>query len=559
MRTRLVVVALVLVPTVLATAVILAWTGWSGARDHRELGRLAAQVGQERAITEAVSRLSQEIGFAVVVGRVPDRRLPEVLGPYARSGRSLAGSSDAMRAIMGQADRLGAAALTRLEASGFPVTPAIRRALAPMTAGERRAVAAGRAAGVLPWGVYGDALTTLQAGVADAQSQGRAAIDELVRRSQEPPLWRQPHFVALAFGLLALAALAASAAGWLVSRRVHRAEGERDRERGRAEALERRNERLRHAVGASRRLAAGADLASVTRAVADETRDLLGAHTAAVFLLDDDGDAAAPVACSGALEAGTVPAHAGVLGRAMDSALPSRAVTVDDPAFPAAGGPVAVLAAPLVAGRRVTGAIVVATPAGDLADDEDQALLQLVALPAATAIEAARAHDSAARLAHTDALTGVANRRRLDGDLEELAGAGDEPVAFLMIDVDHFKRYNDTHGHPAGDVLLRTVADLVRGSVREGDVVYRFGGEEFAVLLPGAGDDAARAVAGRIRDAVAAHDFPGGVTQPGGRVTVSVGGTRSARGGDPAALVGAADGALYEAKRAGRDRVVFAA
>jgi diguanylate cyclase (GGDEF)-like protein len=152
----------------------------------------------------------------------------------------------------------------------------------------------------------------------------------------------------------------------------------------------------------------------------------------------------------------------------------------------------------------------------------------------------------------------VGNRRRLDSDLAALAPAEyADGVAFLMIDVDHFKAYNDAHGHPAGDAVLRQVAQILCASVRETDVVYRFGGEEFAVLLRGASDEEARAVAARIRSAVAGHAFPGAETQPAGRVTVSVGVSRRCDG-DAAALVAEADGALYRAKRDGRDRVVAA-
>jgi diguanylate cyclase (GGDEF)-like protein len=109
----------------------------------------------------------------------------------------------------------------------------------------------------------------------------------------------------------------------------------------------------------------------------------------------------------------------------------------------------------------------------------------------------------------------------------------------------------------AGDDVLRAIAGITASCVREGDVVYRFGGEELCILLPGAADDEALAVAERVRTTVAARAFPGGETQPGGRVTVSAG---VARAGDPeaAALVVAAEAALYRARREGRDRVVAA-
>lgn len=167
------------------------------------------------------------------------------------------------------------------------------------------------------------------------------------------------------------------------------------------------------------------------------------------------------------------------------------------------------------------------------------------------------------QLATRDPLTGLHNRRSLDARLSE-AHALDRRYArqsgrvhgLLLIDVDHFKRINDVFGHPAGDGVLRLLAQLLLGAVRASDVVARFGGEEFAVLLPElAGPlDAVRA-ADKIRRAVEAADFP-----EAGKVTVSIGvSLASPDDTDVRPLIDRADAALYEAKHGGRNAVVLKA
>jgi diguanylate cyclase (GGDEF)-like protein len=157
-----------------------------------------------------------------------------------------------------------------------------------------------------------------------------------------------------------------------------------------------------------------------------------------------------------------------------------------------------------------------------------------------------------AQLALCDSLTGVGNRRRLDRDLAIEAGNGDMPVAVIMVDVDHFKRINDEHGHDAGDQALRGVADVLRREVRSGDVVYRYGGEEFCVVLADTTSVEAGQVAERIRFAVSrmalAFDQP---------LTVSIG-VALGKGVHVDQTMRRADEALFKSKDAGRDRVTLA-
>ena len=160
-------------------------------------------------------------------------------------------------------------------------------------------------------------------------------------------------------------------------------------------------------------------------------------------------------------------------------------------------------------------------------------------------------------LATTDELTGLKNRRRFFEDLDSqfaLAVRGRSPLSLVLLDVDHFKAYNDAFGHPAGDDVLRGVAGAFRGVTRGHETVARHGGEEFAVLLPGSGPSVARGMAERLREAVERRSLaaPPGDGQLRGR--------HDDPGTGPAQeLVDQADIALYSSKRRGRNRVTHLA
>jgi len=162
------------------------------------------------------------------------------------------------------------------------------------------------------------------------------------------------------------------------------------------------------------------------------------------------------------------------------------------------------------------------------------------------------------RLAHVDPLTAVANRRSFDVALDQFVAApADRPWAMLMVDVDHFKRVNDTFGHPVGDVVLREVARLLRDELRGSDRIARYGGEEFAILLASTQPEAAHDVARRLGQVIADHDFShtAGVTI--GRITVSIGiANHPVDAVGREAIIAHTDQALYAAKTAGRNRVV---
>lgn len=186
-------------------------------------------------------------------------------------------------------------------------------------------------------------------------------------------------------------------------------------------------------------------------------------------------------------------------------------------------------------------------------------LLKSVANQAAVAIVNARLYQATVELSITDALTGAFNRRHLMNRLEmEVLRATrfGHTMGVVMIDVDHFKLFNDANGHPAGDEVLRRASALFKAQLRKLDVLARYGGEEFFVILPQSSKAEALEVAEKLRKAVERTAFPHGETQPGGKVTISVGvasfpeDARSLEG-----LVDAVDSALYASKRGGRNKV----
>jgi diguanylate cyclase (GGDEF)-like protein len=213
---------------------------------------------------------------------------------------------------------------------------------------------------------------------------------------------------------------------------------------------------------------------------------------------------------------------------------------------------------PLAAGRETFGTLVLSGPG--FSSDQRESAGWLVG-HAVIALANARRHRAVEQQALVDGLTGLANRRVCTAALEkEVARARrfGEPLALVLADIDDFKRINDRWGHPTGDSVLKAFAQTLRGSVREIDLAGRWGGEEFAVLLPGTDLEGGLNLAERVRRNLADHEL----VAPDGeafRVTASFGVAAFPDAESQDELVAASDGALYEAKRSGKNRVGAAA
>jgi len=169
--------------------------------------------------------------------------------------------------------------------------------------------------------------------------------------------------------------------------------------------------------------------------------------------------------------------------------------------------------------------------------------------------ERVRMEDEIRRLAHTDWLTGLANRLSIGDTLEaevERSRRYGRPLALIMFDIDHFKAFNDDYGHETGDEVLKQLARTVRGVLREADAPGRWGGEEFVVVVPETSGEGARAMAEKLREAVAGMEIP-----CPGSVTASFGVTEMQTGDTPKTLARRVDEAMYQAKEAGRNGVVL--
>jgi diguanylate cyclase (GGDEF)-like protein len=218
------------------------------------------------------------------------------------------------------------------------------------------------------------------------------------------------------------------------------------------------------------------------------------------------------------------------------------------------------LAVPLRARNRTLGALVLMAPRGSF-DASSRRVLEILANQAAATVSLIKDREQQRQLAVRDGLTGLYNRRAFN---ELLVSAianedrrADGQLALVILDLDHFKKLNDTFGHPAGDAALRSAARLLAQHLRKGDQAARYGGEEFVVIFPGANKDRGVHAAERLRLAVARHRlvFEGARIPIAASFGVAIWPTD---GKEPDDLLAAADRALYAAKQAGRNRVMAA-
>lgn len=215
---------------------------------------------------------------------------------------------------------------------------------------------------------------------------------------------------------------------------------------------------------------------------------------------------------------------------------------------------------PIVGRQHVLGVMAVGRFEEDIYDDVDMAMVSQYARLTGLAIDNLRTYEQVSELALRDGLTGTYNHRHfqdvLESELHRLDRYG-EKLSLMLMDVDDFKSFNDRFGHPEGDQVLKQTARLVRTSLRQSDMVFRYGGEEFAVLLPGTDTAAAACVARKLVETMRRNNLYQRKAETPIPITVSIG---VAGTGDTVesreALIKRADIALYQAKREGKDRVV---
>lgn len=329
------------------------------------------------------------------------------------------------------------------------------------------------------------------------------------------------------------------------------------------ERIEAQAGQLRTILAMSREISGSLNLAYVLEAVATAATRVSGFPRAIIWLTDDESGRTLSGVYDSSAEHGIPEENlkaevgVGVVGQAVRFGRTATATESEESAVEVhperrSGG----LAVPLIVGARVTGAIELASPRPLLVTVPGLDVLETLASHAAAAIQAASLHTYTAELAHTDGLTGLANRRLLDNDLAlecERAARYGRPFALIMFDVDHFKRLNDSYGHVRGDEVLQQLAEVVAAEVRSTDTVYRYGGEEFAVLSRESDSVEAHRLAERLRGRIEEHFTARGAF---GHITASFGiGLVPPVQPVAAEVVAAADAALYRSKSGGRNRV----
>jgi len=212
---------------------------------------------------------------------------------------------------------------------------------------------------------------------------------------------------------------------------------------------------------------------------------------------------------------------------------------------------------PLIVGKKLVGVLELIGREGDISYLEHDELFETIAEHLSLALNSALMYESVERLASFDALTGIANHRTMQEFLHRRVAESErssQEIGVIMLDVDHFRSFNEEEGHDAGDQVLKMVTDVLRSAVRPYDLAARYGGEEFTVIMPGMGAETLHQVAERIRTQIESLQYmtPSGRVR---RVTASLGcSVYPHTATEPAGLLKAADVALFRAKRSGRNR-----
>jgi diguanylate cyclase (GGDEF)-like protein len=346
--------------------------------------------------------------------------------------------------------------------------------------------------------------------------------------------------------------------------------------------LERQLDSQRRLLEINEQLLGSLDHASVFELIADGLRTVVAYDNLSIYRADHERQILMPVLTrerhAEQVARYMVPFGHGLMGWAVDHAEPVMANdALADPRVMQIPGtpddPEALIVVPLISDGEVTGSLNISRVGGPEVyfRENDFEIIKLFAAQASIALRNADAHHAVSVRADTDALTGLGNHGAFQRDLSAAldahaptgssrtdapAAAGDavarRPTSLLMMDLDNFKPYNDRLGHPAGDALLRAIGEAIRSTARSDDQAYRYGGDEFAMVLPDVDVADAAVVADRIRRAVAAL-----TAKDRDPVTITIGVSAYPDGAsDKNELIQAADTALYYGKQSGGDRVV---
>jgi diguanylate cyclase (GGDEF)-like protein len=357
--------------------------------------------------------------------------------------------------------------------------------------------------------------------------------------------------------------------GRLISRAFHSSETEREALRETTGTLQYRNDQLNALYNVFTEITDTLSMHYVIAATLRETLHVMNESSMAVMrLLQGDQLVAVGNLTAEGIEVPNmppVPLGEGPTGRV---ARRGRSMRINQAAQSQLGpsaapqdpnsGVVSGIIVPLIVGARVVGTLAVWSRLESAFTDEDERVLEMMASQVATAVVAADHAESSERRALHDPLTGLPNRRQLTEDItnhfERLPDEGMNAVA--MIDVDHFKMVNDDFGHRVGDVSLQKIAAVLRNGLRDGDLIYRYGGEEFVVIFKGASGPDALVAADRLRIAVETTPMTGDQLETVSPVTISIGlALMPEHGSNINGLIEKADKAMYRAKENGRNRV----
>ncbi len=319
---------------------------------------------------------------------------------------------------------------------------------------------------------------------------------------------------------------------------------------------------IHQAVGAN------LDLKAICKIIAEKIVEITGADGAAILIFRDGyAEVLAEVGFRKKFEGKrlelTMPAINYILNTGNLIFTGELEKSVAATCIPSGCGMKSLICVPIIIKDRIRGIVHLDAAREDAFDREDLELVKMLAGEIAIIMERTFLYEEIKEMSIKDPLTGVYNRRKLEEDLNhEVSRAKryNRNFSILMIDVDWFKKYNDTHGHQKGDELLKRIVEILKSCLRASDRIYRYGGEEFVVLLPETPRERAYVAAERLRKRIEQEKFFGAEkSQPEGKVTISIGVAGFPDDGKNwEEILRKADSALYRAKEEGRNRVVLA-